>query len=436
MSLVALGGNGKQDAARGDRSALVNRVLSSRHFEKSARLRDFLSYVAERALAEPGVRLHEQEIAESVFLRPAQAAKGEDTTVRVHAYQLRKRLEGYFATEGAHEPVIIEIPKGNYAPAFRPRHLPEAQGPVASEAVHPVRKPRTLYLVAASVIAVLVVSVAAWLGVRGRAAHVPRAAEPSALNSFWAQFAHKDRRTDVVLADSGASLFADIVHRPPTLAEYLNRDYWKEAEKLPHPELREAARMIRSRQHTSIGDANLAFRIAALSGHDKGKTTLYFARDFHIRHLKTDDVVLLGSARSNPWTELFESQLNFRFTYDEALREATIVNTSPAPGEALSYRVRGARKELQEGYCRIAFLGNTGRTGSVLLIAGTEMEGTEAGGEFLTSEPAMRQLRGLLRLKPYEPFPWFEVLLRTTRIGGAAPRFEIVTVRRPPGSST
>ena len=430
MSLVANPGNGKQDHARAEHSALVNRVLSSRHFEKSARLRDFLSYVADRALTEPGVRLHEQEIAEHVFLRPAEGAKGEDTTVRVHAYQLRKRLEGYFATEGTHEPFVIEIPKGNYAPVFRPRHIPEAQGPIASEAVDPVRKPRTRYLAAASVIAVLVVCGAAWLGIRGRAAQTPPAAEPSALNSFWTQFAHKDRRTDIVLADSGASLFADIVHRPPTLAEYLNRDYWKEAEKLPHPELREAARMIRSRQHTSIGDANLAFRIAALSGQDKGKTTLYCARDFHVRHLKTDDVVLLGSARSNPWTELFESQLNFRFTYDEQAREATIVNTSPAPGEPATYRVRGDRKELQEGYCRIAFLGNTARTGSVLLIAGTEMEGTEAGGEFLTSAPAMRQLRELLRLKPYEPFPWFEVLLRTTRIGGAAPRFEIVTVRR------
>src|SRR4051794_10388909 len=103
----------------GDAWALLQRVLASRQFEKSARLREFLSYVTERVLTEPGVRIHEQEIATRVFLRLSEGAKGEDTTVRVHAYQLRKRLDEYFATDGADESLIIEIPKGNYAPVFR-----------------------------------------------------------------------------------------------------------------------------------------------------------------------------------------------------------------------------------------------------------------------------------------------------------------------------
>jgi hypothetical protein len=356
--------------------------------------------------------------------------------VRVHAYQLRKRLDEYFATDGADEPLIIEIPKGNYAPVFRSRETVPAgavgaSAVVVSPAIPADRKPSATRIGVAAAITLTFLSGVAWWALGRPARQGQTVAAPSPLTLFWSQFAHKDRRMDIVLADSAASLFADIVHHPTTLAGYLNRDYWKEAEHLPTPELREAARMIMSRQHTSIGDANLAFRMSPLLAHENAKTTIFFARDFHVRYLKTDDVVLLGSSRSNPWTELFENQLNFRFTYNEELHEASIANTAPMPGEASQYRVHGDKGQLQEGYCRIAFVANTGRTGSVLLIAGTEMEGTEAGGEFLTSEPAISQLRKLLRLAPSEPFPYFEALLRTTRIGGAAPRFEIVTVRRP-----
>ena len=45
-----------------ERRALLQRVLWSRQIEKSARIRDFLVYVCERALREPSVEIHEQEI--------------------------------------------------------------------------------------------------------------------------------------------------------------------------------------------------------------------------------------------------------------------------------------------------------------------------------------------------------------------------------------
>jgi hypothetical protein len=41
--------------------------------------------------------------------------------VRVQVSQLRKKLQEYFSEEGRDEPLVIEIPKGNYVPVFRPR---------------------------------------------------------------------------------------------------------------------------------------------------------------------------------------------------------------------------------------------------------------------------------------------------------------------------
>ena len=43
----------------------------------------------------------------------------EDSSVRVHARQLRLKLHEYFDGVGRDESLVIEIPKGAYAPVFR-----------------------------------------------------------------------------------------------------------------------------------------------------------------------------------------------------------------------------------------------------------------------------------------------------------------------------
>src|SRR6266404_6375415 len=104
-----------------ERRALVERVLSSELLTRSARLRDLLVYLTGRVFEDASVEIHEQEVGREVFGRPADYDTGSDNIVRVHASTLRKRLERYFSEEGAAEPLILEIPKGNYAPTFRER---------------------------------------------------------------------------------------------------------------------------------------------------------------------------------------------------------------------------------------------------------------------------------------------------------------------------
>ena len=54
-------------------------------------------------------QIHEQEVGHQVFGRPPDYDTTADNIVRVHAWQLRKRLAEYFAKEGAGEPIILEI---------------------------------------------------------------------------------------------------------------------------------------------------------------------------------------------------------------------------------------------------------------------------------------------------------------------------------------
>src|SRR5438874_4018919 len=89
--------------------------------ERSARIRDFMAYVCEKKFIDPSIEIHEQEIGVRVFGRKPDYDTMADNVVRVTASQTRRKLEHYFVTDGASEPVILEIPKGQYTPVFHER---------------------------------------------------------------------------------------------------------------------------------------------------------------------------------------------------------------------------------------------------------------------------------------------------------------------------
>jgi hypothetical protein len=62
----------------------------------------------------------------------------------------------------------------------------------------------------------------------------------------------------------------------------------------------------------------------------------------------------------------------------------------------------------------------------VLIVAGTNSQATDAAGEFLTSEASMESL---LKRFPARQIPYFEVLLKTTRLSGTPFSADIVTCR-------
>ena len=107
------------DLLRDERWQLVQRILASSPFQKSGRLRDLLQYITEQTIRGYAHELTEQHIGEALFHKPAGYSPLEDSSVRVHARQLRLKLHEYFDGVGREEPLIIEIPKGAYAPTFR-----------------------------------------------------------------------------------------------------------------------------------------------------------------------------------------------------------------------------------------------------------------------------------------------------------------------------
>ena len=98
---------------------LVQRIVSSPPFQKSTRLRDLLQFITEQTIHGKAHELTEQHIGNALFHKPSDYSPLEDSSVRVHARQLRLKLHEYFNEDGRNEPLILDIPKGSYAPVFR-----------------------------------------------------------------------------------------------------------------------------------------------------------------------------------------------------------------------------------------------------------------------------------------------------------------------------
>jgi Tol biopolymer transport system component len=104
-----------------DVRAQLKRILNSRTFTHSERLRRFLRYGVEQAIAGRPESLREYVIGLEVFDRRNDYNPANDPIVRVEARRLRSKLKDYYQSEGQQDPLIIDVPKGSYLPVFQPR---------------------------------------------------------------------------------------------------------------------------------------------------------------------------------------------------------------------------------------------------------------------------------------------------------------------------
>jgi hypothetical protein len=98
---------------------LVQRILAAKDFKKAAKLRAFLSYAVDQKFSGHPQALTEVQIGHRVLGRAENYNPGEDSIVRTQARTLRQKLEQYFLAEGSAETLLLEFPKGSYAPVFR-----------------------------------------------------------------------------------------------------------------------------------------------------------------------------------------------------------------------------------------------------------------------------------------------------------------------------
>lgn len=414
---------------------LLTRIANTPHLNRSVRLTELLTYLVERSIGEVAEGLREQEIGTNVFGRDPNYDTGQDNIVRVQVSQLRKKLESYFSQEGSKEPVVIEIPRGGYLPIFLERNAP-LPSPTEPDLAAPARGESALLTLLLLATTLFFVGLSIWLWNRPSplAPTETRQLEregirTTAIAALWEVLLNKGQQTDLVLADSTLTILQDHGGNPLSLDEVLQRKF---ADALP-PNLTEDERTrtlaIVDRRYTSLSDVELVGKVLQLRQPGQPVPILTIARDYQMRAFKTNNVILLGSKRSNPWVELLEPSMNFRFHYPNGQRDPIILNTNPRPGEEKTYlsTFQDARFSV------VALLPTPSRTGAVLILQGDNAISTEAAGEFICSEEHLGSFFtqiGYPYQSPDRPAPpWFEVLLQTEQLQGATRSFRIVGYR-------
>lgn len=116
----------------------LDRILRSRVFVHSHRIRRFLQFVVEECLLGQQHRLKEYLIGLEVFNRLEAFDPRVDSIVRVEARRLRTKLDEYYQTEGREDEIRIELRKGSYVPIFEHRSKGMRGG--YSSATSPMRR--------------------------------------------------------------------------------------------------------------------------------------------------------------------------------------------------------------------------------------------------------------------------------------------------------
>src|SRR5579872_2532063 len=162
----------------------LNRVLAGHEFRSSKRSQEFLRYVVENTLTGHADILKERTIGIEVFGRSTSYDPSDDATVRVKAGEVRKRLGLYYSSEGAHNPLRIELPSGTYVPEFRAVHVAEPAASVAAVEPAPVLLPHppsrrwiTPRRIGLSLAVIAAAAALGWFEVRPA---------PTAIDQFWA----------------------------------------------------------------------------------------------------------------------------------------------------------------------------------------------------------------------------------------------------------
>lgn len=91
----------------------------SRAFQRSRRLMAFLGHIVEAKLAGKPRLLTESAIGQALYATAHDYDARIDSTVRVEARRLRRKLDEYYAVDGADDEVIIQLPVGSYSPVIQ-----------------------------------------------------------------------------------------------------------------------------------------------------------------------------------------------------------------------------------------------------------------------------------------------------------------------------
>ncbi len=395
------------------RWAVVERIAESQHLKPSARLCQFLFYVAECSIRGVPEEATEQQIGIRVFGRPPGYNSSEDSIVRTHARLLRQKLTSYFAEEGVAEKIVVEMPKGHYLPIFHIREVDAggATGPTPVPAEQASQHPpetaspahgqrvwmRNIAWVVAPVL--LVIGVLFW-----HPWNRP-ADTASPVDTFWRPF---------LTGDPPIVIFSNALFKGDSTngLRYAAPQGANEATDGSYVDT-----------YTGIGELAAVYNITRLF--DAHRATFILKRSLLVTwdEAQLRNLIFFGSRAENPSLRVLPGTTDF--TMMATSDSAGVINHNPKPGEPAVY----SRPEhpLTSDYAILALLPGVQPDKHILIFSGLTTFGTQAAVEYVCRPETTAELLKKITGPKGEIRP-FEAVLQTTIGGGVPLQTHMVTI--------
>jgi hypothetical protein len=400
----------------------IDRLAKSRVLHGSDSLCRLLRYLAEHSLQNPGGPIKEYQIATEVFGRPPDFDPHLDSAIRVQAGRLRLKLAEYYSSEGQDDPIVVDLPKGNYTLSFHSRsltlkpHLLESAGSAQMRKQQHILRNWAAGVIALSIllaagVAALVVK---WENhLRADAFSAKQAPVPPVFRTFWKGFISGPEEPWVVFSN------AAFVGRPETGMRYRNPTADSHSLILDH--------------YTGVGEVLAVHeldRVFHLFNHEvRVKRGSLFSLD----DAKQNDLIFVGSPAEN--LSLRDIPMNQQFVFQRLASgprkgDLAIANLHARAGEPSYFIGSPSTVPLTQDYAVIALMKGLDPPNSVLILAGSSTIGTQAAVEYVCHEESLSQLLTQVGTAPNSDLKPFEVVLRVKVARGVPVESDIVAARQ------
>jgi hypothetical protein len=413
---------------------VLEKILGSKHFVNAHKKKQFLRLICNFYLEGRAHELNEHILGYDVFGRKNGYNPSDDPIVRVCAHEIRKKLEVYYGSQGANDPIRLEIPAGSYQPVFT-RHLPEPETAIKTAippATEPVAEPprsRDLLVKLVTGVLVLVLAIAVMAlallnrQLRQRVAEVEAAKDPATYGAMWSSFMTDMSPPLVILSNPPVLRFANstdpealtkdsIPLTPEAVAALKDKfvtnpevsikefggpagDYREPSGNKVVIERNQTPRLIvRTNVNTGMGEAIGLHYLTDFFRKASRNILLKQSRTLSAEDLKQHNVIMLGGIWVNEWSTKLTRSEDFVFT-----NKGTIENRNPQPGEEREYIPQFDRRtgNLLVDYALITVKPNITDINRVMLLAGVYSQGTEAAAEYVTNKAYLDQLNQRLQ---------------------------------------
>jgi len=447
--------------------ALIHRaleeVIGGKSFKGSHRSTQFLEHVVKQATLGNIDVLKERMIGIELFGRQPSYDTGDDAIVRVTASDVRRRLQQHYTVLRKTAEVCIVLPSGKYVPelirsattqdetsATQHRVMKAAGSSVGMIQPQATENKTSLnptqwaegkvsldqssksdwhrpILPMAGAIAFIIGMTLTIANRFDMPLYKTAKTDLTVHSAPWSSLLDGSRLLQIVASDPNIEEIQRITHNHVELSDYANGRYLpRGSNSLPPENLRLIEDILRG-DKISIFDGKFIASIASLLPSGHSRLTVRGGRNIRIQDIEANDnLIFLGSPRSNPWTELYSRSLDFRFVLDERTSREFIQNVHPLRGEQSDYVPTAGGFDTGVSFATISFLPNPGHSGHILIIAGTNGEGTDAAGTLITDPARWPWLLKPCRLTNANGLQSIQLLLQLGDMAGSANDVKII----------